>query len=179
VLSCTSPSSPDDRSRIVATVDGAPIVVPELRHFMRLHRAEVYNHFYRTHDATHDSTFWTTDFGGTTPLTRLKHRFLQAAIRYKVQQTTACDLGLDVPRHYDSLMAERKRVNERRAQKAEQGAPVYEPVRFTSRNYFSKARDEMVRETIEILSQTRLFTDNASVESPIRKSGGPPQLFPG
>jgi hypothetical protein len=146
---------------------------------MRLHRAEVYNHFYRTHDTTHDSTFWTIDFGGTTPLTRLKHRSLQAAIRYKVQQTTACDLGLDVPRHYDSLMAERKRVNERRAQKAEQGAPVYGPVRFTSRNYFSKARDEMVRETIEILSQTRLFTDNASVESPIRKSGGPPQLFPG
>lgn len=154
VLSCTSQSSPDDRSRVVATVDGAPIVVPELRHFMRLHRAEVYNHFYQTHDATYDRDFWTTDFGDTTPLATLRRRSLQAAIRYKVQQNMARNRGVDVTRHYDSLMAERTRVNEKRAQHAEEGAPVFGAVRLTRRDYLSRVRDEMVNQTITVLSQT-------------------------
>lgn len=168
VSSCTSkPSdtSNGSNSRVVATVDGAPIVVPELRHFMSLNRSAVYNHFYRTHDATHHDDFWTTEFGGTTPLAELKRRSLQDAIRYKVQHKIAREVGVSTIRHYDSLMAKRVQVNSRRARRANRGEPVYGPVQLTPRAYFSREREDMVLVTKKTLSQTDFKVSTARLKT--------------
>lgn len=163
--SCASRSSDTKPSRVVATVDGAPIIVPELQYFMSLNRSAVYNHFYRTHQATYDDDFWTSKFGDTTPLEILKKRSLQEAIRYKVQHKVARDLGLSTTRHYDSLMADRVRVNAQRARRSDRGEPVYGPVHLTPRAYFSRVREDMVLATKKALSQTEFKIPTARLKA--------------
>jgi hypothetical protein len=143
-----------NQSKVAAIVDGEPVTNTELRHWMLLNKADVYNQFYRSHNATYGDGFWTKQFDGKTPLEILKRQSLDNAIRYKLQQKVAKELGIYTIMNFDELMRERERVNENRKNKVENGQSVYGPVNLTPRNYVEKVVDEMVQNIKYVLSET-------------------------
>lgn len=152
--SCTPSLSETNLSRVVVTVDGTPIVVPELRHFMDLHRPAVYNPCLPRTRRPLRSRLLDHLVRRGDPLNVLKRRALNETVHHKVQKNLARDLGISAPFHYDSLMTARTRSNLRRARAEEPEAAVYGSVHRTRRDYLSQLRDEIVRKSIAMLSQT-------------------------
>jgi hypothetical protein len=140
-VGCTR-SKPD----VVARLDSEAITKSELKHWMLLEKANVYSYFYRKYKVEDSEHFWTQELGDEIPLEKLKALALEKAKRCKVQQILALEKGITKTANFDEIAEEMKAVNEERRQKLEKGEPIYGPVQFTSRTYFSHVFDKMVIE---------------------------------
>lgn len=172
VLLCTIPvlfymglDSKKKKNKVVATVNGDPVITSEFRYWMLLNKADVHNHFYRTYEAKYNASFWTTQFDGKTPLKTLKRRSLKNAVRCKIQQQLASELGIQVTMNYRELMEERLKINEIRKKRVEKDEVIYGPVIFTPRTYFSRLRDKMVLKSKHILSERRFKISKSKMET--------------
>lgn len=153
------------QKQVVATVNGIPIKNSELKHWMLLNKAEVYNHYYRKYELPPDKNFWLTQLNGQTPLDKLKYKSLNEIVRIKVKQQLAEKLGIEVTKDYRDLMTERLKVNEIRKKKAESGKVIYGPVTFNPRTYFSRVHDKMVLKSKKILAKNRFAIPIDKMES--------------
>lgn len=159
------PNEKKNQNEVVATVEGESITSTEIRHWMLLNKTNVYNEFYRSHDATYGDDFWTKEFEGETPLEMLKRRSLEDAVRYKMQQQLAKQSGIHTFMDFDELMRDRERINQERKQKVEDGKSVYGPVNLTPRNYVKKVQDEMVQSIKDVLTATEFKIDDKKMRS--------------
>ena len=83
-----------DNTNIIARVNEYPISTSELRYWMMLQRAEVYNYYYEEFGIIDSDDFWEQKIEGNSPLDKLKELALEKAVRCKVQQILALERGI-------------------------------------------------------------------------------------
>ena len=130
---------------VVATVDGEPIVYGELQQSVDAERSQVYTYFRRTYgaNATNDSTFWTTEFGGETPAEKLRHSALARSVQLKLEQIAARRQGLVADISYRASVGALERVNKERRAVVDNGGVVYGPVTYDERTYFAQRQQDL------------------------------------
>lgn len=141
---------------VVAWVNNHAITKSELKHWMLLEKANVFNYFHRKHGVNDNENFWTQKLGDEIPIKKLKETALKQAKRCKVQQIIALKKGIIETTNFDKIIGELEIVNTERNQKVERGEPVYGPVQFTSRTYFSHIFDKMQIELKNELAKKEL-----------------------
>jgi hypothetical protein len=128
---------------VVAWINNEAITKSELRHWMLLEKANVYNYFYRKYGVNDSDNFWIQKLGDEVPLEKLKETALEQARRCKVQQIIALKKGIIKTANFDEIISELEKVNVERNMKVENNEPIYGPVQFTSRTYFFHVFDKM------------------------------------
>ncbi|MEO9514081.1 MAG: hypothetical protein ABJN84_03110 [Flavobacteriaceae bacterium] len=159
VISCQNSDS-----EIVASLNNEPITKSELKHWMLLGKANVYNYFYRKYDVQDREQFWIEKQGDEIPLEKLKKTALEVAKRYKIQQLLALQKGIVSTINFDEIMLDLEKVNAERKRKVEKGEPIYGPIQFTSRTYFSHVFDKMVIALKNELSKDELKPNNKQLK---------------
>jgi hypothetical protein len=132
-----------DNTDTVAWLGNETISKSELKHWMLLEKANVYNYFYRKYGVNDSDDFWTQKLGNEVPLEKLKETALEKARRCKVQQIIALKKGIIKTANFDEIISELEKVNVERNMKVENNEPIYGPVQFTSRTYFFHVFDKM------------------------------------
>ncbi|MGQ1945742.1 hypothetical protein ACT3CD_01405 [Geofilum sp. OHC36d9] len=128
----------------VARVNHFPISNDELKFWMLLQRAEVYNYFYEKYGVDDSDVFWKQKINGESPLEMLKNLALKKAVRCKIQQILALNKGVVQQIYFDSIMSKMKVENQRRRTKVENGEVVYGSLKFTNRTFFAYEFDKML-----------------------------------
>ena len=141
---------------VVAWVNNEAISKSELKHWMLLEKANVYNYFYQTYKETENDNFWTQQLGDEIPLNKLRDEALLKAKRSKVQLMLARDKDIIATADFDEIMQKLDSVNADRQEKHERGEPIYGPVKFTSRTYFFDHFDKTVIELKNALAKNEL-----------------------
>lgn len=133
-----------EKQSIVARVNNEAITISEMKHWMLLEKANVYNYFYRKYKVEDSKAFWAHMYGGEIPLEKLKRIAFQQAKRCKIQQIIALEKGIIETATFVEILMELEKVNSERKKKVANGDPIFGPVQFTSRSYFSHVFDQMV-----------------------------------
>jgi len=141
---------------IVAWVNNEAITTAELKHWMLLEKANVFNYFHWKHGVDDSDNFWIQKLGNEIPLEKLKETALEQAKRCKVQQIIALEKGIIETANFDEVIGEMKKVNAERKMKVRNGEPIYGPVEFTSRTYFFHVFDKMQIELKNELAKNEL-----------------------
>lgn len=165
-VGCTK-SKPD----MVASLGSEVITKSELKHWMLLEKANVYSYFYREYGVEDSEQFWTQKLGDEIPLDKLKALALEKAKRCKVQQILALEKGIIKTANFDDIAEKMEAINVERRQKVEKGEPIYGPVKFTSRTYFSHVFDKMVIELKNELAKHELKPDEEELLIMQKKAG--------
>lgn len=140
----------------VAWVNNEVITTAELKHWMLLEKANVYNYFYRKYGVNDSDNFWTQKQGDEIPLIKLKETALEKAKTHKIQQILAREKGLIETCNFDEILEELETINAERKQKVERGEPIYGPIQFTSRTYYFHVFDKMQIELKNELAKNEL-----------------------
>ena len=156
----------------MACVNDEAISKSELKHWMLLEKANVYNYFYQTYKETANDNFWTQQLGDEIPLNKLREVALYKAKRSKVQLTLARDKGIIATADFDGIIQKLANVNNDRKAKNEKGEPIYGPVKFTSRTYFFDYFDKTVIELKNALAKNELKPDNLQLQALQQQSNG-------
>lgn len=129
---------------IVAKVNNYPISMSELRYWMLLQRAEVYNYYYREYGINDSDDFWEEKIEGKSPLEMLKELALEKAVRIKIQQILALEKGIVDQIDFNQIISKMEGENLRRKEKVEKGEVIYGQLEFTERTYFALEFDKML-----------------------------------
>jgi hypothetical protein len=154
-------SCEEQEQNVVAWVNNEAITKAELKHWMLLEKANVYNYFYRKYKADDSQQFWTQKLGDEIPLEKLKSVAMKKAKQCKVQQILARKKGLIDIINFDEIIGQLELVNADRKKKVENGEPIYGPVEFTSRTYFFHVFDKMQIDLKNELAKEELKPDNS------------------
>lgn len=155
----------------VAWLDNEAITKSEMKHWMLLEKANVYNYFYRKYKVEDSKHFWTQKKGDEIPLEKLKETAIQKAKRCKIQQLLAREKGIIKTANFDEIVGKMKKVNAERKQKVEKGEPIYGPVQFTTRTWFFHVFDKMVIELKNELAKNELKPGNEELMQMQKNSG--------
>lgn len=121
----------------VATVDGAPVALGELKMQFDRKRAEAVSHFTETYGAdAGDKGFWTTAFDGVTPRDYLIEISMAAAKREKTEQLLMQAYGIAEDITYEGFLNELEAENARRRQAKRNGEAIYGPEEYTPSAYW-------------------------------------------
>jgi len=161
------------KPEIVAWLNNEPITNSELKHWMLLEKANVYNYFYRKYGVGDSKHFWTQKYGNEIPLEMLKELAIENAKRCKIQQILALEKGIIKTTSFDEITKEMEKVNAERKKKVEKGEPIYGPVQFTSRTYFYHVFDKMVIDLKNKFSKHELKPDNEELMIMQKDKGQP------
>lgn len=164
-------SCKDQRPEPVAWVNDLLISQLEFRHWMLLEKANTFNYFYQKYKVNESDHFWTDTFGGEVPIDRLRKVALEKAIDCKVQQAMALEKGVIDRVDFDVIVQKVKQVNTARKKTVESGEPVYGPVKFTKRTYFSYVFDKMVIDLKNELAKKELRPNQEQLRLLKSKSG--------
>lgn len=156
---------------LVARLDNEPITKLELKHWILLEKANVYNYFYRKYGISDSDNFWTQKLGDESPLDKLKETAMEKAKRCKMQQILALEKGIIKTTNFDEIVGKMKKVNAERKQKVEKGEPIYGPVQFTTRTWFFHVFDKMVIELKNELAKNELKPGNEELMQMQKNSG--------
>jgi hypothetical protein len=147
---------PDDKSD--SSVEfiriGKMIVSPEEFLFhMSQKRATIFSLFSKTYGAEFSREFWTTNYGGITPLDSAKKLTLDVLVRIKCAQQLAGDLGVPVEPDYKTMVSAMQRINANREQAVLKKKVIYGPIKYSSKTYFGYLYSNM-----EIKIKDKLLT---------------------
>jgi len=121
----------------VARVDGEPISVRLFERRVAANRARAYAHFRQTYGAEDSAGFWTSSYGGETPLAWTKKRALAECVRIKLEQVLAREKGVIEDIGYAAFLENLERENDRRRRALAAGEPIYGPTEYGEDTYFS------------------------------------------
>jgi hypothetical protein len=161
-----------DNCDVVARISNQPITKSELKHWMLLEKSNVYSYFYRKYSVGDSDKFWIHKLGDEIPLVKLKETALEQVKRCKVQQMLALEKGIIETANFDEILEVLEAVNDEREQKVENGEPIYGPIQFTSRTYFSHVFDKMVIELKNELAKKELKPNKEELMK-MQKGKGP------
>jgi len=133
----------NNNENVIAWVKNEAITTAELKHWMLLGKANVFNYFHQKYGVNDSKNFWIQKLGNEIPLEKLKETALEQAKRCKVQQIIALEKGIIETANFDEILGKLQKINDERKQKIEKGEPIYGPIRFTSRTYFFHVFDKM------------------------------------
>lgn len=119
------------RKPILATIEGEPLYTEEFQLLMLQYRGEASQYFYETYGAEFGPNFWTTPFGGTTPLEYLKQLAWKQALANKIMQIRAKREHIADDIDFYHLMKQWSSEMERRDQTRESGGLLFGPSDFT------------------------------------------------
>lgn len=134
----------------VATLDGNPISLKEIRMRSGAKQAEVVNYFNEKYKAEYDKNFWHKSFGGEIPIEVLRKRCLKDAVRDNVQLIYAKDQGMVKDIGYDAFLHVLKSENERRKKAVEKKEPVYGPIAYDEAGYYVIWLSNLVEEKVKL-----------------------------
>lgn len=153
----------DGSTDYVAWIDKEPVTRSEMRHWILLEKANMYNYFYRKYKVVDSKNFWTRKLADEIPLERLKETALEKVKRCKVQQILAWRKGIIHTANFDAIVHALDSVNKERMKMVENGEPVYGPKQFTVRTYFAHVFDKMVIELKGELAGNELKPDEQQI----------------
>lgn len=78
----------------VLTVDGMAVTAEEFLLFLREEKAAASSHFQSKYGAEYSDTFWTTEYGGETPLAYAKRAALEKLVLYRVESRWMQQYGI-------------------------------------------------------------------------------------
>lgn len=114
----------------VAKVNGDAIVRGFFTRRVAANRAAAYRHFADKTGATPGAEFWTTDYGGETPVKWLTQRALDECMRIQVELGLAKRHGIVPDTSYAAFLKALDRENERRRAALARGEPIYGPQQY-------------------------------------------------
>lgn len=144
---------------VVAHIDGEPVTVRELVRTMLRKKADVYAYFKLAHGADDHPEFWTTDYGGETPLGKIKEDALNELAAIKVQQSMAKEKGIVQDISYTSFLNELKAENARRREALENNRVIYGPRQYDETGYFDLVFENMTAELKRRLHDEKEFRE--------------------
>ena len=133
-----------ENENAVASVNDYPVTTSELKYWMMLQRAEVYNYYYTEYGINDSDTFWVQKINNESPLEKLKDLAFEKAVRCKIQQILAFEKDLVEEINFDRIISGMKEENKRRKQKVENSGVIYGQIEFTERTYFAHEFDKMI-----------------------------------
>jgi len=157
-----------ENTNIVASVNQYPIYKSELRYWMLLQRAEVYNYYYKEFGIVDSDDFWEQKVEGVSPLEMLKRLALEKAVRCKIQQILALEKGLVDQIDFDEIISKMAVENIRRKEKVENNEVVYGQIEFTERTFFAHEFDKMILKLKPELLKSELKPSEKDLESLIK-----------
>ncbi len=151
----------------VATVNGEPIVVAELKLEMQSERSSVITYFQQKYNAVVDKKFWTTEFDGQTPTDYLKNTALEKLKRIKTEQILARDNGVVPDISYSYFLKEFAAENQKRSEAVKNGQPIYGVEQFNESTYFTDYHSKMIIDVKTELSKEgkELASDKAILKA--------------
>ena len=150
----------NNKHQIAAWVNDEPISEAELKHWMLLEKANVFNYFYQKYNMPDSDDFWTQKLDDEIPLTMLKIVALEKAKRCKTQQLLALKKGIIKTANFHEIISQLGSINAARKKKMENGEAVYGPVQFTTRTYFFSVYDKMLIDLKNELAKEELKLDS-------------------
>ena len=136
----------------VATVNGDPVSVRLFERRLARNRYAAFQHFGQTYGAKPGPEFWTTPYGGETPVEWLKKRTLEECVRIKVELGLAKSEGLIGSTSYATFLQSLDAENERRRKALAAGEPIYGPQQYREDQFFL-----YVTNNVRIALQKRLW----------------------
>lgn len=118
------------------TVDGYGVTEEEFRLFLLDQRAATANYYWTNYQIQPDSTFWTTEIDGETPLEHAKKRALDALIKSKIEFILASERNILAYQDHNARLEEMEAENAERARKQEAGEVFYGLTEFTPFTYY-------------------------------------------
>ncbi len=149
---------------LVATVDGEPIVLRELKQRLMRNRAMIYSHFNQKYGVRDSRDFWTTGHGGEVPIEMIKKKSLAEAIRIKIEQIIAKQNGVIDDISYGTFLERRVKENKRRKIAVAKKQVIYGPIQYTEQVYFSYIFSNMVIRSKEKLGLGQFNLDTEQLQ---------------
>src|SRR5262249_25515755 len=141
---------------IVALINGEPIIAEELRARLIVERASVSQYFQDRYGASVSAEFWTSTFGGETPIKVLGRRALDGLVRTKVQIVLMRDHGIVPDATYAAFLRNWRHENQRRREVLSGGGSVYGPQQFSEESYYAYVGSNGVRDLRKVLASSVL-----------------------
>lgn len=148
---------------VVATVDGEPVTVRELKKVLLKKRADVYAYFADKYGAINGSEFWNRSFGGEIPVQKLITDAMDELISVKVQQLLAKENGIVQDITYKSFLNDLKRENANRKNALKSNQVIFGPYQYSEENYFDIRFSNMVADLKKKLLKEKSF-DSSEIE---------------
>lgn len=149
----------------IAWVNGHAIDRRTLQFYMDSYRALTITHFQSQYGAVYDSSFWTTPYGGQTPLRALKDKSLASLEQDTVSLIFANELGLDAPLSYKAFEREFKQKNAQRQQTVNSGGVIYGPKQYTESVYYFYMLDNAKTNSLYAMNDRMLHVTENEINS--------------
>lgn len=162
IFNCIYSIKPD---AIVATVNGEPINVKEFRQRLAEDRAGIYDYFKKKYDAENNADFWTTEHNGEIPIVKARENALKGLTRIKIQQILMKQKGLISDISYEGFLQELKNENKRRQKAVRNKSPIFGPLQYGEREYFSYLFSNNVLQLKEIMANNEYKTGDDALKS--------------
>lgn len=107
----------------------------ELRMYLNSSRADVIMRYTTGKGLEYNDSFWDTEVDGVTPMEEWLQIALDECVYDNVLRLEAKEKGLSKSVSYDSLLADMKKENERRADAVAKGEVIYGPERYNIETY--------------------------------------------
>ena len=140
-----------NRDGLDLTIGGMKIGEDEYLEAMQQEVYDTTQHFYAEYDAVVDSDFWEKDFGGEIPYKLLTERTIERLKQEKAVYGLAAEKGYIDSAGYDALLERFENENKIRADKIENGEPVYGLSEFTLELYMEYEKDSLQKKYCEDL----------------------------
>lgn len=133
------------------TIDGMKISEDEYLEAMRQEEYDTTRYFYAEYGAVADPDFWEKDFDGEVPYKVLADRTVERLKQEKAIYRLAAEKGYVDSAGYDALLERFENENKARAEKIQNGEPVYGLSEFTLELYMEYEKDSIQKKYCEDL----------------------------
>jgi hypothetical protein len=150
---------------VVMRVNGEPVTQKEFQFLMKDEMSAVTTYFQVKHGADDGPNYWTTSFGGETPLDVLKQRSYKKAVEGKVMQEIAREQGLIQDISFSRIERDWEAYNASRKQRQTFGGIIYGLDRFSFRQYYSYYMSQLRIKLEKKLGQEELRVTDGEVRA--------------
>ncbi|MBB6637125.1 peptidylprolyl isomerase [Cohnella thailandensis] len=155
VTAAISPSG-SKAEPVIVQVNGEPVAEPEFRLYMDKEKGAVTNYFSVAYQAEDSEKYWTTEYGGETPLNRLKKQALEEAVRGKVLLLFAQEKGLAESASFEDIEKEWEENNASREQSIKRNKAVFGLGRYELSQYYFYYLSNLKLKLEELLGKEEL-----------------------
>lgn len=142
------------------TVNDEPVAAGEFRMLMGFaHVAKTYSYFQEKYGADTSKDFWTTSYGGETPILYVREKTLADEVRIKLQQILMKENGIVSDISYEGFLKSLKEENQKRQEAVKKDQVIYGPEQYGPNEYF----DYQLSNNVYKLKE-KLFSDAVNEE---------------
>lgn len=119
------------------SVNDEPVAAGEFRMLMGFaHIAKTYSYFQEKYGADTSKDFWTTSYGGETPILYAREKTLADEVRIKLQQILMKENGIVSDISYEGFLKSLEEENLKRQEAVKKNQVIYGPEQYGPNEYF-------------------------------------------